>query len=230
VVAALPTHTRATTPMVRRWDASASQKAGAEYRPDPGRDTEIDSDIALPEGATFRIVRDQRVSARRRLGTRTMTKNGTPFEATSACPRGAAVSFFPSRYSSTATKTLPDTGKPRPIGVPGLTLCRNDRPAARHAAHNVIPGSPGRRASSWFSRRRGTPPASQKAGVEYWSDPGRDTGDWSWHRASRGGTGKSGKGQTSGTETETDANADAGYRFTSTRSATRISSGLTLAR
>ena len=35
-------------------------------------------------------------------------------------------------------------GKPRPIGVPGLTLCRIDQPATRHAPHNVIPGSPGR--------------------------------------------------------------------------------------
>ncbi len=35
-------------------------------------------------------------------------------------------------------------GKPRPDGVPGLTLCRIDQPATRHAPHNVIPGSPGR--------------------------------------------------------------------------------------
>jgi len=34
-------------------------------------------------------------------------------------------------------------GKSRPIGVPGLTLCRNDQPATPPAPHNVIPGSLG---------------------------------------------------------------------------------------
>ena len=36
-------------------------------------------------------------------------------------------------------------GKPRPIGVPGLTLCRIDQPASRRPPHNVIPGSLGER-------------------------------------------------------------------------------------
>ena len=35
--------------------------------------------------------------------------------------------------------------KPRPIGVPGLTLCRIDHPASRRSPHNVTPGSPGER-------------------------------------------------------------------------------------
>ncbi len=35
--------------------------------------------------------------------------------------------------------------KPRPIGVPGLTLCRIDHPASRRSPHNVTPGSLGER-------------------------------------------------------------------------------------
>ena len=31
------------------------------------------------------------------------------------------------------------------IGVPGLTLCRNDHPVSWRSSHNVIPGSPGER-------------------------------------------------------------------------------------
>jgi len=37
------------------------------------------------------------------------------------------------------------SGKPRPTGVPGLTLCRINLPAPRPAPHNVIPGSLGER-------------------------------------------------------------------------------------
>jgi len=55
-------------------------------------------------------------------------------------------------------------GKPRHLGVPGPTLCPIDLPAARSAKHNVVPGSPGRRAPSWLSRRRGRPPASEQRG------------------------------------------------------------------
>ncbi len=36
-------------------------------------------------------------------------------------------------------------GKPRPTGVPGLTLCRIDLQVSWRATHNVIPGSPGER-------------------------------------------------------------------------------------
>ncbi len=55
-------------------------------------------------------------------------------------------------------------GNSRPIGVPGLTLCRIDHQASRRSPHNVIPGSPGRRAPSWFSRLRGRPPACHRCG------------------------------------------------------------------
>ena len=37
------------------------------------------------------------------------------------------------------------SGKPRPIGVPGLTLCRKNHPASWRSPHNVIPGSLGER-------------------------------------------------------------------------------------
>jgi len=42
----------------------------------------------VAEGATFSIVRDQRCSQPRRTAARTMTKDGTPFEATTAHPQG----------------------------------------------------------------------------------------------------------------------------------------------
>ena len=62
-------------------------------------------------------------------------------------------------------------GKPRHIGVPGTTLCRNDHPATRHAPHNVIPGSLGKRVSPWFSRL-----TRQAAGVpSAWSQPSQST-------------------------------------------------------
>ncbi len=55
-------------------------------------------------------------------------------------------------------------GKGASLGVRGLTLCRQDHPATHRAPHNVIPGSPGRRASAWLSRQRGRPPACHRRG------------------------------------------------------------------
>jgi len=66
------------------------------------------------------------------------------------------------------------SGKPRPNGVPGLTLCRNDHPVLRRSPQNVIPGSPGRRATSWFSRLRGRPRPRYRCGR---SPPNQPTSD-----------------------------------------------------
>ena len=76
-----------------RQSVTAAQKAGVEVWsrafPDPGRVAGLILGSRRAEGATFSIVRDQRFSARRRLGTRTMTKDGTPFEVLFVCPRDA---------------------------------------------------------------------------------------------------------------------------------------------
>ena len=61
--------------------------------------------------------------------------------------RQGSASGFSARKQRPAQRQNPTRarGKPRPIGVPGLTLCRNDHPASRPSQHNVIPGSHGER-------------------------------------------------------------------------------------
>jgi len=127
----------------------APQKAGDEFWsrafPDPGRDTEIDSGIALPEGATFSIVRDQRFAARPRLGTRTMQKMAPrsrpqihvlevqrprSFHLHTAPPR-------PNRFQA--------RGKPRPSGCQ-VRHCAGTTFRRRGALRTMpLPGSPGTR-------------------------------------------------------------------------------------
>ncbi len=66
----------------------------------------------------------------------------------------------------------------RPGGVPGLTLCRNDHPAPRHAKHNAIPGSLGERLEIDFSRLRWRPPFAQSAWSTPFPSPPNDHADW----------------------------------------------------
>ena len=61
--------------------------------------------------------------------------------------RQGSASGFSARKQRPAQRQNPTRarGKPRPIGVPGLTLCRIDAPASPCPPHNVIPGSLARR-------------------------------------------------------------------------------------
>ncbi len=68
-------------------------------------------------------------------------------------------------------------GKPRPTGVPGPHLCRNDLPAERPAPAQMPTGLPRRARRGPLSRLRGRPPACHRRGRSPLRSPTRDRAD-----------------------------------------------------
>jgi hypothetical protein len=67
--------------------------------------------------------------------------------------------------------------KPRPIGVPGPFLCRNDLPATPRLAHKTRTGLPRRARCGLLLRLRGRPPACHRRGRSPHNQPTSDHAD-----------------------------------------------------
>jgi hypothetical protein len=161
-----------------RHSVTTAQKAGVEETnhggPFPGSRLQRDSPIALSESAPSNdvwarngtrsgTVRHPKIGLRRHVRSRPI-----PRTLQANIPR----SFEARRRGASRTR-----GKPPPIGVPGMTLCRNDLAATRRAPHKVHAGLPRGARYGLLLRLRGRPPACHRRGRSPQNQPTCDHAD-----------------------------------------------------
>ena len=98
--------------------------------------------------------------------------------ATTLRTRGYPIRTYPnSAANNEPLNHFTTRGKPRPTGVPGPHLCRNDLPAERSAPAQMPTGLPRGARRGQFSRLRGRPPARHRRGRSPLRSPTRDRAD-----------------------------------------------------